>query len=86
MFPNIEEEQELPDSFKRPELAGYQFHTRILFEEEGGGGGREEEEGGRKRRKEEGGRRRRRPQTNIPDEYRFENPQWNTCKPNLTLH
>lgn len=55
MFPNIEEEQELPDSFKRPELAGYQFHTRILFEEEGGGGGREEEEGGRKRRKEEGG-------------------------------
>lgn len=56
LFPNIEEEQELPDSFKRPELAGYQFHTRILFEE-GGGGGRgrrkEEEEGGR--RKEEGG-------------------------------
>lgn len=44
LSPNIEEEQELPDSFKRPELAGYQFHTRILFEEEGGG--RKKEEGG----------------------------------------
>ena len=39
-----------------------------------------------KKKPEKGHYKKRKSHSNIPDEHRFKNPQWNTSKPNLIAH